>query len=153
MDEEYLALPCSYNWPFLSGTQFFSQQNKPTAESGSGFVFLCSEFLHLLLSSEGCLGCSAPRSPLPQAWHRRLPPTAALIGILHFLSRPLSVNVSSYATFSCHLNVHAFHICFANSSHTWVFILIGPLLSPEREQTIFSLAVLGTQGFTMQGKH
>lgn len=83
------ALPCSYNWPFLSGMQFFSQQYKPTAESGSGFIFLCSGFLHLLLSSEGCLGCSAPWSPLPQAWHRRLPPTTALIGILHFLSRPL----------------------------------------------------------------
>lgn len=131
MHEEYLALPCSYHWPFLSGMWFFFQRNKLTANSGSGISLLCFLFLHLVLSSEGCLGCSAPWSPLPRVWHRSLPPTAVLIGILPFLFRPLSVKISSYSTFSCPLILHALHICFANSSHTCVFILIGLVFSRE----------------------
>ena len=56
---------------------FFFQRNKLTANSGSGISLLCFLFLHLVLSSEGCLGCSAPWSPLPRVWHRSLPPTAS----------------------------------------------------------------------------
>lgn len=42
----------------------------------------------LFLSLQGCSSCCSSWSPLPPAWHRRLPPPAALAGILYFPSSP-----------------------------------------------------------------
>lgn len=111
------VLPCSDNGSFLSGMQFPFQLNRLTADSVSGFISLYFVCLHLCLSSQSCPSCCSSWSPLPPAWHGRLPPPAALAGILCSPSPSFCECFFSYVTFPCRLDLHAFHFCSANSSH------------------------------------